>query len=223
MTTLSQSIAYALVGVSNPVCEICGSPAFVSCGGKLLCQAQWQHGACLAPVSLPPAPEARQASSEETRYLVLSPFELAFEQSERELGARIGWPALVYDGVALIESNDGLHDALEERDRTIAELREQLEAALEGLGLDPECPYGTGQLRGEGYGWRMLDEQNQQTIAELREQLATAHEALGQSVAAMEQVEEECRPARPEWYLNISSEGQRMLRAALAAARKALQ
>ena len=44
--TLPQTIALALTGIADPVCELCGAAAFVSCGGHLYCKAQWQQGAC---------------------------------------------------------------------------------------------------------------------------------------------------------------------------------
>lgn len=44
--TLPQTIALALTGTPNPVCELCGAPVFVSCGGHLYCKAQWQQGEC---------------------------------------------------------------------------------------------------------------------------------------------------------------------------------
>ena len=38
-------------------------------------------------------------------------------------------------------------------------------------------------------------------------------------LAALEQLVEEMRPMRPDWHLDISSEGQRMARAAIRQAR----
>lgn len=36
--TLSEAIAVALTGTSDPVCVQCGEPAFASVGGRLLCR-----------------------------------------------------------------------------------------------------------------------------------------------------------------------------------------
>jgi hypothetical protein len=80
------------------------------------CEMVWcECGACFGegfalgivldeqPVSLPTGAYPARALCEETQVSslpILSPFQLAFEQSERELAARFGWPALVDDEAA---------------------------------------------------------------------------------------------------------------------------
>lgn len=70
---------------------------------------------------------AHEAEQTPPRVSYHSPFSLAFEQAERELGARIGWPAMVYAPTVL---DDDQQLQLEEQDyiheRTIAQLRADL-------------------------------------------------------------------------------------------------
>jgi hypothetical protein len=68
-----------------------------------------------------------------TRYA--SPLSLAFEQAERELGERIGYPALVYDGAADKDTIASLHAELaaaqariDEMESTLRLIRRRIEA-----------------------------------------------------------------------------------------------
>lgn len=47
-----------------------------------------------------------------------------------------------------------------------------------------------------------------------------SEEQAAELLAALEQLVEEMRPTRPDWHLDISTEGQRMARAAIDKARR---
>jgi hypothetical protein len=65
-----------------------------------------------------------------TRYA--SPFSLAFEQAERELGERLGYPALVYDGVADKDTIASLRTEL-------AKLTKAANLAYDAMDFQLEC------------------------------------------------------------------------------------
>jgi hypothetical protein len=65
--SLPESIALALTGTTDPRCELCGAPAFVTYSGRLLCKPQWQHGTCAGNPHIYIAPDPIAVLEDEFR------------------------------------------------------------------------------------------------------------------------------------------------------------
>jgi hypothetical protein len=65
--SLPESIALALTGTTDPRCELCGAPAFVTYSERLLCKPQWQHGTCAGNPHIYIAPDPIAVLEDEFR------------------------------------------------------------------------------------------------------------------------------------------------------------